>query len=397
MISDRTKEKFAELETRVRSGTGRWLVLTHDSPDPDAIASATILARLLRSRFKQKVTIAHGGIIGRAENKEMVRALHLELSRMRHINLKHYRRFALVDTQPRTGNNQLPDHVVPDLVFDHHFLRKATQSCPFFDVRRDYSATASLVTEYLLAAGIEPTHREATAVVYAIRSETLDFARDTLGPDRALYEHLLARADRRMLGRIQTPRLPVGYFTTLHEALENLQTVDSLILSHLGRIEQPDSVPELADLLLRLEGKTWSLVTGVFEDRIYCSIRTTNPRAEAAHVMRRMVGRRGKGGGHGMLAGGWVAAPDTPEAIARLQIELGVKLARLLKKSSERISPLNVERAPATPATATTGATTAQATAPAPAAAATATKPSAKQPDEILAVALDVAEGPRSD
>jgi nanoRNase/pAp phosphatase (c-di-AMP/oligoRNAs hydrolase) len=363
MISDRTRERLPELEARVRAGSGRWLVLTHDSPDPDAIASATILARLLRSHFRPKVTIAHGGIIGRAENKEMVRALRLEMSRMRNIRLEHYQRFALVDTQPRTGNNQIPDDLVPDLVFDHHFLRKATQSCPFHDVRRDYSATASLVTEYLLAAGIQPTHREATAVVYAMRSETLDFSRESPGPDRLLYDHLLARADKRMLGRIQNPRLPLGYFATLHDALENLQTVDSLILTHLGQVEQPDSVPELADLLLRLEGKTWSLVTGLFEERIYCSIRTTNPRAEAAHVMRRMLGRRGKGGGHGMLAGGWIPAPEGAEAIAKLQADLASRLARLLGKSPERIARLVVERRPAPPLTA---AATVQPTAPAP-------------------------------
>lgn len=351
MISDRTRERLSELEARVRAGTGRWLVLTHDSPDPDAIASATVLAHLLRKRFKQRVTIAHGGIIGRAENQEMVRALHLELSRMRHINLKHYKRFALVDTQPRTGNNQLPDDLVPDLVFDHHFLRKATLAVPFHDVRTDYSATASLVAEYLLAFGIEPTHREATAVVYAIRSETLDFSRDSPGPDRPLYDHLLARADKGMLGRIQNPRLPLGYFSTLHDALENVQSVDSLILCHLGLVEQPDIVPELADLLLRLQGKTWSLVTGQFEDRVYCSIRTTNPRADAARVMRRMLGRRGKGGGHGMLAGGWIPAHETPEATSKLQAELSAKLARLLSKNPERISKLVVERtaAPAAP------------------------------------------------
>jgi nanoRNase/pAp phosphatase (c-di-AMP/oligoRNAs hydrolase) len=355
MISSRTRERLSELEERVRSGTGRWLVLTHDSPDPDAIASATVLARLLRSRFKQRVTIAHGGIIGRAENQEMVRALHLELSRMRHINLKHYRRFALVDTQPRTGNNQLPDELVPDLVFDHHSLRKATLASPFHDVRTDYSATASLVTEYLLAAGIEPTHREATAVVYAIRSETLDFSRDSPGPDRALYDHLLAQADKGMLGRIQNPRLPLSYFSTLHDALENVHAVDSLILCHLGLVEQPDIVPELADLLLRLQAKTWSLVTGQFEDCVYCSIRTTNPRADAARVMRRMLGSRGKGGGHGMLAGGWIPAQESSDATAKLQAELGAKLARLLGKSPDRIARLVVQRS-AVPAVAATAA-----------------------------------------
>ena len=86
---------------RVRGG--KTLILTHDNPDPDALASAVLLCNLLRRAFKQRATAAYGGIVGRAENREMVRSLHLEISHIRHLSLKRYQRFALVDTQPRTG------------------------------------------------------------------------------------------------------------------------------------------------------------------------------------------------------------------------------------------------------------------------------------------------------
>jgi nanoRNase/pAp phosphatase (c-di-AMP/oligoRNAs hydrolase) len=113
------------------------------------------------------------------------------------------------------------------------------------------------------------------------------------------------------------------------------------VISHLGRVEQPDIVPEIADLMLRLKGKTWSLCTGVFEDRLYLSIRTTNARADAGQLIRRLLGRRGKGGGHGMMAGGWVPLTDSSEAaVASLQTGLSKRLARYLKKNPERLAPL---------------------------------------------------------
>jgi len=341
MLTDATRDRFAELEKVIDapgSGEGRWLVLTHDNPDPDALAAASVLARILHHRFGMKVTCGYGGIVGRAENRAMVRLLKLDFSHLRHLSFDNYARFALVDTQPRTGNNQLPKKIVPDLVFDHHPVRRATQSVPFYDVRTDYGATATLLSEYMQAAGIEPTRALATAIVYAIRSETQDFRRESAGPDKQLYDELLPRISKRDLAKIQSSRQPLAYFETLHRALENLYTVHTLIVSHLGEVEQPDIVPEIADLLLRMEGKTWSLATGLFDDRVYLSIRTTNVRADAGRIMRKLVGRNGKGGGHGMIAGGWVKITtgyaDDPRS---LQDQLARRLARELDKKPERL------------------------------------------------------------
>lgn len=349
MISDLTRDCYAAFAELVRQQArrdgpgGRWLVLTHDNPDPDALASAHILAHILARGFRQKVTAAYGGIIGRAENREMVRSLRLPFSHIRHLNLKKYTRFALVDTQPRSGNNQLPPKAVPDVVIDHHPVRRSTEGGPFFDVRPRYGATATILAEYLLASGVKPTHATATALIYAIRSETQDFARDYVGHDKQVYDAFFPQADHRLLARIQSPRLPLSYFGDLHEALERLEGLDTLIVTHLGAVDQPDIVPEIADLLLRLEGKTWALATGLFGDRIYLSIRTTNSRADAGALMQRLIARRGKGGGHGRSAGGWVdAAKVAPADRPRLQRELAARLAKELKKNPEKLARIEL-------------------------------------------------------
>src|SRR5258708_6920294 len=384
MITEATRERFSVLAERLgaegRKG-GRWLVLTHDNPAPDALASAVLLCSLLRRAFKQRATAAYGGIVGRAENREMVRSLHLKISHIRHLSLKRYQRFALVDTQPRTGNNQLPAELQPDVVIDHHPVRKATLAAGFLDIRPTYGATATLLGEYLLAAGIRPTHGLATALMSAIRSETQDFPREFAGPDKAIYDELFPLANHHLLARIQNPRLPPSYFGNLHEALERLESVDSLILSHLGAVEQPDIVPELADLLVRMDGKTWSLVTGTYGDRLYLSIRTTNPRADAGALMRRLIGRGGKGGGHGRTAGGWIdAAKLGPPERLRLQTAIAEKLAVELRKRPDKMARLQLRPEPAGTAEAAPPTTTPGAPSP-PAA-------------EVLGAAGSAAAGP---
>ncbi len=342
-VTDLTRQRFAAFSELVgrQSSKGRWLVLTHDNPDPDSIAAAAALSKLLRRAFRRRVTVAYGGIIGRAENQEMVRVLGIRLSHVRYLNWKHYKNFALVDTQPGTGNNQLPEETIPEMVFDHHPMRRLSHRAAFTDIRPGFGATATILAEYLMAGEVEITKKNATALVYAIRTETQDFAREFAPTDKAVYDALHPIADIRAMARIQTPRLPLGYFRNLHEALESLQSVSTLVVSHVGEVEQPDIVPEIADLLLRLRGKTWSLTTGVYGDRIYLSIRSTNSRAEAGRLMRRLLRRRGKGGGHGMMAGGWIPLGNPPnDNRVALQDQLARRLARMLKKNPDRLTPI---------------------------------------------------------
>ena len=344
MTTELTRERFAKLQELLdrRSLTGRWLVLTHDNPDPDSLAAAAALATLLRKRFLRRVTIAYGGIIGRAENQQMVRTLDLPVSHIRRLNWKRYSHFALVDCQPQTGNNQFPDTMKPDLVFDHHPIRRVTREAHFADIRTDYGATATILAEYLLEAEIEISRANATALLYAIVTETQNLSREYSTADRVIHDHLLPLADLRALGKIQSPPLSLAYFHTLRRAVERMQTVSTLVISHLGPVEQPDIVPEVADLLLRLEKKTWSLCTGTYQGRLYLSMRTTNPRGDAGRLMRRLLGQRGKGGGHGMIAGGWVGIEGLENGkIENLQSRFAIRLATMLKKNPDRLQPID--------------------------------------------------------
>ena len=343
MKGEAAEDRYQQFSETVRGtrGKGRWLVLTHDNPDPDSIASAWILAVILHRGFHRQVTIAYGGIIGRAENRQMVRSLRIHMSRVRDIDWRHFRHAALVDAQPQTGNNQLPKTTVPDVVIDHHPLRLASRKATFLDVRPGYGASATILGDYLLQSGIKFEPRHATALIYAIRTETQEFSREFVPADRRIHDELLPMADTRALGKIRTPRLPISYYSSLHRAVDNMVSVSTLAVSHLGPVRQPDIVPELADLLVRLEGKTWALCTGIHEERLYLSIRTTNPRGDAGRLMRRVLGRRGKGGGHGMMAGGWVALDKAPRGdVAALQDLLAAKLARALGKNPDRFAPV---------------------------------------------------------
>src|SRR5205814_554343 len=121
-------------------------VLTHDNPDPDAVASACGLSWLLESTGVD-AQAAYGGMIGRAENKALLKILHLPLVPLSRINVRDFDLVCLVDTQPEVGNYSLPGGPFPELVIDHHPARPQSARAAFHDVGGPAGATSTLVTQ----------------------------------------------------------------------------------------------------------------------------------------------------------------------------------------------------------------------------------------------------------
>jgi nanoRNase/pAp phosphatase (c-di-AMP/oligoRNAs hydrolase) len=147
----------AQLErlSEVASNAGSILILPHNNPDPDAIASAVALRFLLAERLAVEARIAYLGIIGRAENTALVRYLGHPLRRLTASDLRASDSIALVDTQPGAGNVTLPPESRIAIVIDHHPPRETTAAADFADIRPEVGATSTMLTEYLKVAGVE--------------------------------------------------------------------------------------------------------------------------------------------------------------------------------------------------------------------------------------------------
>lgn len=307
-------------------------IVTHNDPDPDAIASALGVQYLLREAWGVEAPIVYEGIIGRAENRALVHYLESPLTPLPDAWL--IRPCILVDSQPGAGNNPYSsaEHVL--VVVDHHPLLPETAGVVYADVRPELGATASILVEYLRLLDVPVPAHLATALFYGIKSDTLCLARGASGKDMEALLSLQALVDEPALMAIERAQVSPAYFRAFHQALESTQIYGDVLLADIGPMAYPDWAAEMADWFLRLDAIQWVVCLGTYEDTIYLSVRTRDMRGGAGRVARDAIGRDGFAGGHGMAAGGQLPlrGRDRREVTATLQ----ARILRRLKVPDDR-------------------------------------------------------------
>jgi nanoRNase/pAp phosphatase (c-di-AMP/oligoRNAs hydrolase) len=306
MNSQPDHQLLAQLRTIV--GSGPVLILTHDNPDPDALASGKAFATLLKSAWNIPSRLLYSGLVERPENRAMLNLLTPEWKHNDVLpGLDQFSAMALIDTQPGAGNNRLPTTHSPQIVIDHHQpIRQTMRTVPYTDVRPEMGATATILDQYLETAGIVPDSDLATALFYALKTDTRGLSRGASSLDKNVYIKLLAQIDHIKLIQIEQAGLPQAYFRAFSRGLQAARVYSQSVVADLGMIDRPDLAAEMADLLIRLDKARAVLCLGIHEQLLHLSIRTEPLAQDAGLLVQQVIVDPGKAGGHGTMAGGQV-------------------------------------------------------------------------------------------
>ncbi|MFT5292151.1 MAG: nanoRNase/pAp phosphatase (c-di-AMP/oligoRNAs hydrolase) [Planctomycetota bacterium] len=321
------------LKEHVRPDGGKVLLLTHRTPDPDALGALSGLAFLLRRAFGIDPEVATVGRIFRAENLTMVRELDLHFSDYEKLDASEYQGVLLVDTQPSFGHTALPSGLPILAVFDHHQAPENDDGVRALhhDVRLGVGSTATIVYEYLRDGGIAMDEPTATALACGIRFDTGDLSMSVTPLDEEAFFETFRQADRQMMARIAHPPLPSSYYRELHRSLTRARRHGPLAFGLLGRVSNPESVAEMADFFLRMEGARWAFVGGEYKGLYHVSLRTDLAFGMAYPLMSRILGGEGSFGGRGSVAGGQITLEIVDDQVLRrLERRLRTRMLALI-------------------------------------------------------------------
>ena len=269
-------------------------VLVVINADPDALATALAVKRLLRYRVKS-VTIAHPNEIRRLNNQAMVERLKIPLERLKDVKLDNYSKKVMVDSQPA----HLPcfEKIKVHAIIDHHPL-SGEHDADFVDIRPEYGATSSMIVEYLRAAGMKPSVALATALFYGIKVDTQDFEQKSVLADGISFRYLFNIANRDLVRKFELTdlrRSELKYFAT---ALAELKYSKGRYYSHLGRVRSPDVQVIVADFLNHVGDIDWVFVSGIHGEKLIVIFRCDGYRKNAGKLAERIFGAIGSAGGH---------------------------------------------------------------------------------------------------
>lgn len=302
---------------------GPVLILTHDNPDPDALASGKALATLFEKAWNIPSHLVYSGTVARADNRAMLKHLTPEWEHRDVLtNLDQYPAVALVDTQPGAGNNRLPSKHPPQIAIDHHHpIRDTMRTIPYADIQTEVGSTVTLLYQYLEAAEIDPDPNLATAMFYGLKTDTRGLSRGVSSADEATYIKLLSYLDHTQLVKVEHAGLDRDYFRALNRGLAAARLFNHAIVARLGKLDWPDQAAEIADLLIRFDGARAVLCQGEHENVLHLSIRTKLVEEDAGQLIQRVIMAPGKAGGHGSMAGGQLPLSDRSEEQAMNEIE----------------------------------------------------------------------------
>jgi nanoRNase/pAp phosphatase (c-di-AMP/oligoRNAs hydrolase) len=275
----------------------RVLILLHNDPDPDALASGLALRNLLR---RTKTTAIIGAIQGvtRPENLRMANMLDIQVEQITAASLQEFERIATVDVQPHYFGGLLNR---ADLVIDHH-PEQPGYSAVFKDIRADYGSTSTILTEHLRAIDVNISERTATAMLYAIKSDTLFFARHTNRVDLEAFTFLYPLADAALIRKMEGAEITLERLRFVTRASQSGILREQVFTAFLGEAPREDFIPYTADFFLQLEDVKWTIVAGIVGGSFIVSVRNLGYSRNAGEFVKRWFGDIGSAGGHRAMA-----------------------------------------------------------------------------------------------
>ena len=276
----------------------RWLILI--IADPDAMASAMALKRIM-SRRVQEVAIANINTVTRPDNMAMMRYTRFKMTRFDPGMLSRFDAFAIVDSQPH--HSPVFKEVPFSIVIDHHPLPETPYPAEYCDIRTQYGATSTLLTEYLYNLNIRPGKFLATALQFGIKTDTSSFERHFYDVDLRAYHYLNRFADHNLLSRIARSEFHLHWLDTFAKACTNLYGIGkSGQYVFVGEVDNPDILVNIADFFMRVYEIRWAAVAGQCGDSAVVIFRGDGISCDVGLYASQVFSEVGWGGGHKVMA-----------------------------------------------------------------------------------------------
>ncbi len=285
-------------------------IQTHNFPDPDAIASAFGLQKIL-SKKGVEATICHEGQIDKLSSVKMLKLCGIEMFSYDDIvdEMSDDDLIILVDCQKNNGNTT--DFKGDEAAAIDHHPTFAEATYDYSDLRITGSC-ASIIAEYFKILDIVPDKKTATAMMYGLRMDTLQLSRGVTEFDIAMLSFLFNYSDKKLLRKLETNNMEFTDLRAYGAAIENARCFGKVCISFLDFVCPDALVAALSDFFLALAEAEVVIIFAKRKGGYKFSFRSERSDVNAGELANESLKDWGDGGGHASMAGGFVLKENIP-------------------------------------------------------------------------------------
>ncbi len=285
-------------------------IQTHNFPDPDAIAAAFGLQRLLE-RMGVSSILCYAGRIDKLSAMRMLEAFGIEIYAYEYLRekMKETDYIICVDSQKNGGN--ITDFIGDEVAcIDHHPVFVKTDY-RYSDIRTT-GACATIIAGYYRELGMEPETDAATALLYGIKMDTLHFTRQVSLEDIEMFAFLHPFCDQEKLMHLERNNMEFADLKAYGAAIDSIRVFDKTGICRIPFACPDGLIGAVSDFILALDEVDVAVVSSQREDGIKFSVRSETDTVHAGNLIHKALEGLGDGGGHPGMAGGLIPADNIP-------------------------------------------------------------------------------------
>lgn len=290
-------------------------IQTHNFPDPDAIASAYGLQRLLEARGVA-ATICYMGKIDRYSTGKLVEMTGIKLLRDEELEniLADDDEVILVDCQK--GNSNIIDITGDEIICIDHHPKNDRCEYRFSDIRPEIGACSTMIAQYFYENGVPLDRKIATALTYGIRIDTKNLSRGVSQLDAEMIYRMFNECDYDTIFMLENSVLCVDDLEAYSRAISSIELFNDISFADAG-VDCP-VVADISDFMIALKEVSFSVAYSRRGGSIRLSARSVSPALDAGKIIRKALEGIGDGGGHASMAGGFFPCSEDEKEAAEL-------------------------------------------------------------------------------
>ncbi len=307
-------------------------IQTHNFPDPDAVASGFGLQKLFE-HYGIESTLCYEGRIDKLSVRKMTDLFEIEIYAYDELRDKMTAEdwIICVDSQKNGGN--ITDFVGTEVAcIDHHptFVKETY----LYEDIRIVGSCATLIADYFFKLNIPMDADTATALLYGMRMDTLQFSRGVTDLDIEMFAYLFPKINHNKLDYMEKNNLEFRDLKAYGAAIENI-----VLYGKLGFASIPFSCPNaliaiVSDFILSLDEVEVAVIYSWRDDGVKFSVRSERPEIHAGKMTNQAMERIGNGGGHAGMAGGLIPKEAVQEMGEHLDIVIRERFISVFEEMS---------------------------------------------------------------